>query len=158
MLSSGYVHAPDSLSASPTSDLGSDELLLKAIIQLALRLRLRGVDLESSTGLCGRELDLIVLLGLSGPTSVKNLVAELGLARSTMTAIVDRLEARDLVKRLPNPQDRRSVILEATPNASEALILYRQWMQALIQHLRAVLGRDEHEQFAHLIRKIDGSF
>ena len=136
----------------------SDGALEQLLVQMTLRLRLRGVDLESSTGLSGRELDLVALLGSSGPTSVKSLVVDLGLPRSTMTAIVDRLEARGLIKRHPNPHDRRSVILEATPSASEALLHYRDGMLSLIAHLKAVLGRDEQEQFTNLIRKIDESF
>jgi DNA-binding MarR family transcriptional regulator len=144
---------------SHTTDiLNQDGMLQQLLVQMTLRLRLRGVDLESSTGLSGRELDLVALLGSSGPTSVKSLVADLGLPRSTMTAIADRLEARGLIKRLPNPQDRRSVILEATPSASEALLRYRDGMQSFIQHLKAVLGKDEQAQFTHLIRKIDESF
>ncbi len=173
MTSHTYVHAQDSMSASqpggpdPNSPnhlpkhgdvVHRDHLLSQLLVQMTLRLRLRGVDLESSTGLCGRELDLVALLVSSGPTSVKSLVVDLGLPRSTMTAIVDRLEARGFIKRLPNPQDRRSVILEATPNASEALLRFREGMLCFVQHLGAVLGQDEQEQFIHLIQKIDGSF
>jgi DNA-binding MarR family transcriptional regulator len=166
------VHALDGMSASPpisphrdsssdppipTDILNRDAVLLQLMVEITLRLRLRGVDLESSTGLSGRELDLIALLGASGPTSVKSLVADLGLPRSTMTAIVDRLEARGLVKRLPNPQDRRSVILESTPSASEALLRYRDGMQSFVQHLGAVLDQNEQKQFIHLVQKIDES-
>jgi DNA-binding MarR family transcriptional regulator len=168
------VHASDSMpasgSSSPLSSLSKpppnqtgdvwtrDQVLQKLLVQMTLRLRLRGVDLESSTGLSGRELDLVALVVSSGPTSVKSLVADLGLPRSTMTAIVDRLEARGLIKRLPNPQDRRSVILEATPSALEALLRYQDGMLDFAQHLRAILGQEEQAQLIHLIQKIDESF
>ena len=179
MTSQSYVHAqqvpvldsmPASRSSSPLSNLSNpspnqtsdvrnrDQVLQKLLVQMTLRLRLRGVDLESSTGLSGRELDLVALVGSSGPTSVKSLVADLGLPRSTMTAIVDRLEARGLIKRLPNPKDRRSVILEATPSALEALLRYQDGMLDFAQHLRAILGQEEQEQLIHLIQKIDESF
>ncbi len=126
--------------------------------QVTLRLRLRGVDLESSTGLSGRELDLVVLLSSSGPTSVKTLVADLGVPRSTMTAIVDRLQARGLVKRLPNPEDRRSVILEATPSAIDALLRYREGMTSFIDHIQNVLSDYEQTQFIGLMQKMARSF
>ena len=173
MTSHTYVDAQDSMSASQPGgpDTNSpnhlpkhgdvvhrDHLLSQLLVQMTLRLRLRGMDLESSTGLSGRELDLVALLSSSGPTSVKSLVADLGLPRSTMTAIVDRLEARGLIKRLPNPQDRRSVILEATPSASQALHRYRDGMLSFVQHLRVVLRQDEQDQLTHLIQKIDESF
>ena len=148
-----------SMSHSVLSDVSNPEnSLLELLFQTTLRLRLRGRNLEASTGLAGRELDLVASLSASGQTSIKSLVADLNLPRSTMTAIVDRLEARGLVNRLPNPVDRRSVILEATPSANAALLQCRNAMKSLVQHLKAVLSKDEQAQLAALILKIDASF
>lgn len=135
-----------------------DRVLLELLVHMSLRLRLRGVDLESSTGLVGRELDLIALLTASGPTSVKSLVADLGLPRSTMTAIVDRLQNRGLLERHPNPQDRRSVMLEATPAAAEALSHYRQGMLSLVNHIKQALTEVERDEFTRLVAKMADTF
>jgi DNA-binding MarR family transcriptional regulator len=135
-----------------------DRALLELLVHMSLRLRLRGVDLESSTGLAGRELDLVALITAGGPTSVKSLVADLGLPRSTMTAIVDRLEERGLVERRPNPDDRRSVILEATPAAFEALGRYREGMTNLVDHIKRVLPEAEQDEFTRLVRKMADTF
>jgi DNA-binding MarR family transcriptional regulator len=173
MTTQTYVHAADRPSvsdlrgpaqnASRSHSVGSDvsngeHQLLELLFQTTLRLRLRGMNLEASTGLAGRELDLVASLSASGQTSIKSLVADLNLPRSTMTAIVDRLEARGLVNRLPNPLDRRSVILEATPSANAALLQCRNAMKSLVQHLKSVLSKDEQAQLAALILKIDASF
>ena len=125
---------------------------------MSLRLRLRGIDLETSTGLFGRELDLVALLTAGGPTSVKSLVADLGLPRSTMTAIVDRLQERGLVTRRPNPQDRRSVVLEATPVAEEALNRYHEGLFGLVEHLKKVLDDQERREFQRLLEKMGDSY
>lgn len=144
---------------SATSDRAErDRLLLELLVHMSLRLRLRGVDLESSTGLFGRELDLVALLTASGPTSVKILVADLGLPRSTMTAIVDRLQARGLVRRHPNPLDRRSIVLEATPAAFEALARYQEGMRGLVDHIKNVLTKDEQDAFTRLVGKMADTF
>lgn len=135
-----------------------DRLLLELLVQMSLRLRLRGVDLESSTGLHGRELDLVARLTASGPTSVKSLVADLGLPRSTMTAIVDRLQERGLVNRHPNPQDRRSIVLEATPAAQDALRRYHEGMMGLVTHIKKVLPDSEQDEFTRLVRKMADTF
>ncbi len=135
-----------------------DRAMLDAMVGMSLRLRLRGIDLETSTGLFGRELDLVALLTSSGPTSVKSLVADLGLPRSTMTAIVDRLEDRGLVNRRPNPQDRRSVVLEATPAAHEALLLYKAGLLNLVEHTKKVLSDPEQAEFTRLLGKMGDSF
>jgi len=154
--------------ASPGTGLPQDDplsnvpprqrALLEVIVAVSLRLRLRGVDLESSTGLAGRELDLVALLTSSGPTSVKSLVADLGLPRSTMTAIVDRLQERGLVNRHPNPQDRRSVVLEATPIAHEALRKYHIGMKSLVDHIAKTLTDEEIDEYTRTTRKIATGF
>lgn len=135
-----------------------DRALLDLLVHMSLRLRLRGIDLESSTGLFGRELDLVALLTSGGPTSVKSLVADLGLPRSTMTAIVDRLQERGLVNRHPNPQDRRSVVLEATPAAEEALRRYQAGLLNLVDHIKKVLRDDEQDEFTRLVGKMADTF
>jgi DNA-binding MarR family transcriptional regulator len=132
--------------------------LMELLIRMNLQLRLRGVGLEAISGLSGRELDLVALLGASGPTSVKSLVADLGVPRSTMTAIIDRLEDRGIVKRLPNPQDRRSVILEPTPEAIQALMRYREGMMGFVEHIDSVLGNDERDKLTRVIQRLADSF
>ncbi len=173
MTSHTHAHGPDTHSSDPShlrdqawtpgsgsgrGTIDGEPELLESLVQLTLRLRQSGADIESSTGLSGRELDLVALLNAKGPTSVKSLVADLNLPRSTMTAIVDRLQDRGLVKRLPNPQDRRSVILEATPTAIDALLRYRDGMKGFVAHLEAVLDERERTQLASLIHKVAGSF
>lgn len=146
-------------SAPPAAQLPDrDRRLLELLVHMSLRLRLRGVDLESSTGLFGRELDLVALLTASGPTSVKCLVADLGLPRSTMTAIVDRLQDRGLVNRHPNLQDRRSVVLEATPAAVDALCRYQEGMMGLVEHIKKVLPDSEQDEFTRLVSKMADTF
>lgn len=135
-----------------------DRAMLDAMVHMSLRLRLRGINLEVSTGLFGRELDLLALLTSSGPTSVKSLVADLVLPRSTMTAIVDRLQERGLVNRHPNPQDRRSVVLEATPAAFEALKRYQAGLLNVVEHTKKVLSQDEQAEFTRLLTKMSDSF
>lgn len=136
----------------------ADSALLAELVKLSFRLRRRGIDLESATGLSARELDLVSLLCELGPTSVKILVADLQLPRSTMTAIVDRLEERELLHRHPNPDDRRSVILEATPAADEALQRYREGMQQLVVHIEKVLREEERAEFTRLVHKLADTF
>jgi DNA-binding MarR family transcriptional regulator len=76
-------------------------------------------------GLNAAERRCLALLSQGGqPPSV--LAAGVGLTRSAMTALVDRLAARGLVARHPDPQDRRQVRVEATPRAlAEVMALYR---------------------------------
>jgi DNA-binding MarR family transcriptional regulator len=61
---------------------------------------------------------LSVLTG--GPASVGALVEAVGVKRSTLTNILDRLETRGLVRREINPADRRSFLVRPTRGGSRA--------------------------------------
>jgi DNA-binding MarR family transcriptional regulator len=47
--------------------------------------------------------------------SISELSAATQLEKSTLTAMLDRLEKDGLVERVPSPSDRRSIIIRATP-------------------------------------------
>ena len=59
----------------------------------------------------GRCLDLI---DMAGRISAGELAAQAGLTTGSMTAVVDRLEAKGYVRRVHDPADRRRVLLEVT--------------------------------------------
>lgn len=46
------------------------------------------------------------------PVSPKQIAAHLNLTSGTATALLDRLEGAGYTRRLPNPEDRRSVLIE----------------------------------------------
>lgn len=54
-----------------------------------------------------------------GPRTPSALARWLGLSGTTVTAIVDQLQERGLVKRVRNPRDRRSVHVTLTPSGRE---------------------------------------
>ncbi len=88
---------------------------------LALRLRANGVEPASQLGLATLDLALLGKVVFDGPIIPKHLGADLSLPTTTLTAALDRLQARGLIDRRPNPRDRRSVLLEATHAAYPAL-------------------------------------
>lgn len=47
--------------------------------------------------------------------AVKELKSAFGLSPTTLSAVLDRLERRKLIKRAPNPDDRRSFLVVPTP-------------------------------------------
>lgn len=57
---------------------------------------------------------LSLIVSTAGPHSIGELAATLQLKGSTTTRVVDRLEFLKLAKRLPDPDDRRSVLVCAT--------------------------------------------
>ncbi len=88
---------------------------------LALRLRANGVEPASQLGLTTLDLALLGKVVFDAPVTPKHLAADLSLPAATLTAALDRLEARNLIRRRTNPRDRRSVLLQATHTAYPAL-------------------------------------
>lgn len=63
-------------------------------------------------GLSATETKTIGLLDEHGAMTPGELARESGLAPASMTALVDRLSRRDIVRRIPHPDDGRKVLIE----------------------------------------------
>jgi DNA-binding MarR family transcriptional regulator len=55
----------------------------------------------------------------SGPIAAKDIASSLNLTRGAITSVIDILENRGLVERLNDPNDRRGVLIAATPSARQ---------------------------------------
>jgi DNA-binding MarR family transcriptional regulator len=71
-----------------------------------------------------------LLVRSAGRPTPKEVAPLLGTDTAGMTRLLDRLEAKGLVRRVPNPDDRRSVVIEPTAKG-----------RGLTPHLPAVFGR-----------------
>ncbi|HKS45464.1 MAG TPA: MarR family transcriptional regulator [Amycolatopsis sp.] len=63
-------------------------------------------------GLSATESKATDYLARFGPLTPKDLVKHSGLAPASVTALIDRLERKGLVRRKPHPEDRRKVLIE----------------------------------------------
>jgi DNA-binding MarR family transcriptional regulator len=67
------------------------------------------------SGLTGPQISVEMLLVVNGPMTVGDLSRDLSLSHSTVSGIVDRLEARGLVQRTSDQADRRYTRISVTP-------------------------------------------
>ena len=65
-------------------------------------------------GLTGVQALVINFLGEEDGINFQLLAERLRLANPTLTGIVDRLEKTGMVERIPNPADRRSILINLT--------------------------------------------
>ncbi|MCB9690917.1 MAG: MarR family transcriptional regulator [Alphaproteobacteria bacterium] len=72
-------------------------------------------------GLYATDTKALDLLMEQGPLSPSELARAVGLTTASTTALIDRLEARDLVERQPDPDDRRRVRVVVRPTALETV-------------------------------------
>lgn len=77
------------------------------------------------------------------PLTVGELGARLGLSSAAMTGLVDRLEHAGLGRRVPDPGDRRRVLVELTDTARS--FGRRQLAPVAAAVERALAASDEHE-------------
>lgn len=72
-----------------------------------------------------------------GPLSASEIAEQTGLAASSVTTLIDRLEAKGLVRRERDPQDRRRLTIVLAPQA------------AVVEQLFASSGKSLAELIAH---------
>lgn len=115
----------------------------------------------SEFGLTVGEFDVLAALRRSGqpyqlsPTELFN---TLMVSSGTMTHRIDRLEQAELVKRIPEPSDRRGTRIELTDKGFN-LIEKAVEAHALNEHrILSVLEASEHKVLIQLLRKLLVSF
>jgi DNA-binding MarR family transcriptional regulator len=65
-------------------------------------------------GVTGRQFGVLTLLDADGPASQQQLARRIGVDRTTMVALIDALEEKQLVNRHRDPSNRRAYLLEVT--------------------------------------------
>lgn len=147
--------------AENAAELPDLDLLVEGVVDriFGLRRRLQRSMNETLRGL-GLTWDDFKMLGAlrTAPDrrrSAGELAKKLEITSGTMTSRIDRLEASGLVRRLPNPADRRGVLVEMTPAGLAA------WQRSVeIQARReqeiagAALDRAELERLNDSLRKL----
>lgn len=97
------------------------------------------------TGLGLTDMQVIHMLQLYGPSTPGNLGAGTGLSSGGITVALDRLERAGYLRREPNPQDRRSLIVTLVPAAVAKLAGLYEGVEAETRRLLATLPRRDLE-------------
>ena len=91
----------------------------------------------------------------SGPRSVASLVEAVGIKRSTLTNILDRLETRGLVRREINPHDRRSFVVRPTRASERAARKVARKFACVDAQLARTTTAREREAFEVVLAKLE---
>jgi DNA-binding MarR family transcriptional regulator len=87
-----------------------------------------------------------------GPSRIGDLHRAFGHKRSTLTAVLDRLEQRGHVRRMPDPHDRRSVVVSLTAQGEPTA---RRVRRAVTELERRILAGCSPEDLAGFGRVVD---
>jgi DNA-binding MarR family transcriptional regulator len=140
----------------PDLDVGPMEVLSR-VSRLARHLDRARSQAFDAHDLESWEFDVLAALRRAGTPyqlSPGKLLKETLVTSGTMTNRVDRLAARGLVERLPDPSDRRGVLVQLTPAGRDKVDAA---MADLLTHERTLLGglseRDQ-QKIARALREL----
>ena len=85
-------------------------------------------------GLGATDMKALDLIQSEGPTTPSELADRMGFARASITAMIDRLEAKRLLRRVAHPNDGRRLVVEFDPAAIQALApIYGPFFESLAE-------------------------
>jgi DNA-binding MarR family transcriptional regulator len=103
----------------PVADANELAEFATALYQLVETLRGEHEEAAASAGLTAPQAMILTLL--SEPTSMREFAQRMGCDASNITGIVDRLEAKGMVVRCANQEDRRVKRIRRTPSGDDAV-------------------------------------
>jgi len=110
-----------------------------------------------SLGLTPAQFDIVATLGDTPGMTCKELGEKTLITKGTLTGVLDRMEARKLIRRQPSEADRRSIFISLTPQGER---LFEKVFPAHIGHCNcacAKLSVREHDSLTSLLRKLRDS-
>lgn len=102
------------------------------------------------------QFGVLTLIGANPGLSQSALARAIGIERSTMVAVIDRLQARGLVERRPSTADRRSNALTLSPAGGKLLARLKPLVRRHEQRIARDLDDAEKATLIRLLRRLHG--
>jgi DNA-binding MarR family transcriptional regulator len=126
-----------------------------AIIRLTTAVGENVLAVRSTSGVSARQLQ-VLRVARDGAT-MSTLARELGVPKSTVTSVVDQLEAMKLAVRASDPDDRRRQIVRSTTTGSARLGTFDAALADRIDGLLVNLSPDRARRLGEIMAKLPGS-
>jgi DNA-binding MarR family transcriptional regulator len=101
-----------------------------------------------------RDLGVLLVIDRSEPASQQQIADRMGVDRTTMVAIIDSLEAKGIIARRPDVEDRRRNVIELTPAGQDILRQATAASDAAEAKLLAPLSTKDAQQLRRLIGRL----
>lgn len=114
-------------------------------------------DLLTPYGLVLKSLNVLaVVAGDPSPLTPTVIGQRTLIVKTSVTAVLDRLEALGLVRRRPHPVNRRSVLVEATPEGSALCANVLRQLHAREKEWLAGMAADDRQRLITLLGHVKG--
>lgn len=140
--------APHALNAPPWQRIETTMMSAARGIRLAYDQCFEALDLNLS------QASMIGYIAENGPMNQTQLAAALVLGRAATGTVVDQLETRGLLQRVPDPDDRRVWLVENTTAGAKLSAEIIQIDVELRDQLRSGISRTERQQLADLLLRM----
>lgn len=122
---------------------------LAPVVRRAFDVRPGPEDRDQWLSLTRHQLEALAALQ-EGSLTMRSLCERLDISESAGTALSDRLVARGMVAREPDPSDRRVVRLVLTGDARAMVERYHEMKRTRMADLLSALRRDDLERLVHI--------
>lgn len=136
------------LDAPPWLRVESTLMATARLVREAFDARLVPLDLNLT------QASLVGYVDEFGATTQTHLADHLGIGRASIGSVVDRLEKRGLVERLPDPTDRRVWRVGITADGSATAVRIREIDEVLRAELRRGIGREERQALSWVLTRL----
>ncbi len=127
---------------------------LHPFLHAATLLEKRVTALLRASGVSHRQGLILDALQRVGPTSQRHLAKEFAISPGSMSSMTDRLLALGFITRNTNADDRRSDVLELTPDGLAILTVVRDAWQDADDGIETALGAKKAAQFFALAAEL----
>ncbi len=108
--------------------------------------------IANQMGVVTNDFHCLHALQQDGPATASTLAGRVGLTPGSVSRMIDRLDAADCIKRVPDPDDRRRVLIEPTGEGLERIGAY---YAGLTARTHEDLAAFDDEQLRTLLRFIE---
>jgi DNA-binding MarR family transcriptional regulator len=130
-----------------------EESLAEAFSAVARQLRHTSQEVLAPWEITPSHVRALRVVG-HGPQRMSELSGRLHIAARSATEVVDALESRDLVRRRPDPGDRRATLVELTEHGASVLEAIRAARGMEAERTFDRLSSTDRAQLARILRKL----
>ena len=135
-------------------DAPGDETLPEAFWSVARQLRETSRQALAPWDLTPSYLRALRVLGRHGVMRLSELSEHLHIAPRSTTEVVDALQSRGLVKRRPDPADRRATLVEVTEHGASVLDAIRAARGTEAERVFGRLSQEDRTDLARILRAL----
>jgi DNA-binding MarR family transcriptional regulator len=133
--------------------------VLRPLVETYFALMDKSVAHIRSLGLTSSQFDVIATLGDTEGMTCKELSEHTLVTKGTLTGVLDRLEKKDMIVRVPSREDRRSIFIRLTPKGDAR---FRGAFPAHINYIKPYFERaltpGEATKLRELLLRLKSSF